>query len=198
MIVQRFLARQMLAPMLGSIGVLCAPVILIAVLNHLSGPALRTALVWTAIQGITPTALSLTLPLAVGLGVTWTFAQLRADNALHVLFTMRLSVIALCRPVLLVALPMMAIGYLLSCVIAPRSVTQIQDVMFLIRNNLSMALFHPQTFYTLVGGRYTLFFDRKLSDEHIGGVLFQETHGDGSSNLILAREIGRASCRERV
>jgi len=188
MIIQRYLARLLVLPIAGSIGVLCGPVILVALLNHLPGPALRTSLVWVAIQGIIPTALNLTLPLAVGLGATWAYATLRADSALHVLYTMRLSVLSLCRPVLLVGLPMLAVGYLLSCVLAPRSVTQIQDVMFLIRNNLSIALFNPQTFYTIDGGRYALFFDRKLGDDAIGGVVFQETQKSGATNLIVARE----------
>ena len=186
-IVQRYMARQMLAPIIASVAVLCGPVILIALLNHLPGTALRTSLAWIAIQGIVPTALSLSLPLAVGLGITWSLAYLRADNGLHAMFAMRVSVLALCRPLLLVALPLVAVGYLLSCVIAPRSVTQIQDVMILIRNNLSVVLFHPQTFYTLGDGRYTLFFDRKEGEEEIGGVIFQETQKDGDTNLIVAR-----------
>jgi lipopolysaccharide export system permease protein len=187
-IVSRYIARQMLGPTLAAIAVLCGPVILIALLSQLPGPALRTSLAWLAIWGIVPTALNLTLPLAIGLGATWAFANLRADSVLHALFSIRVSVLALLRPVLLLGLPILLIGYLLSCVIAPRSVTQIQDVMFVIRNNLSVDLFHQQTFYTLEGGRYTLFFDRKLGDNTVGGVMFQESLPTGATNLIVARE----------
>jgi len=187
-VISRYVARQMLGPTLASIVVLCGPVILIAVLAQLPGPALRTALAWIAIQGIVPTALNLTLPLAIGLGTTWAFANLRADSALHAMFSIRVSPLALLRPILVLGLPMLLVGYLLSCVIAPRSITQIQDVMFVIRNNLSVTLFHPQTFYTLEGGRYTLFFERKITDDIVGGVMFQETLPNSATNLIVARE----------
>ena len=49
---------------------LCGPVILIALLSQLPGPALRTSLVWLAIWGIVPTALNLTLPLAMPIVAT--------------------------------------------------------------------------------------------------------------------------------
>jgi len=158
------------------------------VLSHLPGNALRTGLVWSAIGGIVPTALALTLPLAVGVGATAVFAQLRADSTLHILFTLRFSVLALCRPVLWVSLATTLLVFLLSCVIAPRSVTQIHDTVFIIKNNLSAALFDPQTFYTLDDGRYTFFFDRRLRDNLVEGIFFQETATDGTRNLIIARE----------
>lgn len=187
-IIHRYLARQILASTLLGTCVVCGPVILVSVVNHLPGNALRTSLVWSAIGGIVPTALSLTLPLAVGVAVTAVFAQLRADATLHVLFTLRFSLLSLCRSAIAVSLVITALVFFLSCVIAPRSVARIHDILHVIRNNLSPALLNPQTFYTVDDGRYTIFFDRRAAEDRVGGVMFQETARDGTRNLIIARE----------
>jgi lipopolysaccharide export system permease protein len=188
MILRRHIAGQILLTSVGSVLMLGAPVILIALLNHIPGTALRTSLAWGALTGLAPAALGLVLPVAVGLGCTWAFAQLRANSAIDVIYSLRISVAALAVPVLWVAVPAMLLTFTISCVLAPRASSSFHDIRFIIRNNLSAALFQPQTFYTLDNGRYTLFFDRKFDDDQVGGVLFQEMKEDGSTQIIIARE----------
>lgn len=187
-LVHRFMLRQLLLPAIGCVAALGLPVMLVALLGHLPGPALGSSLLWSAIYGIAPTALFLTLPIAVGLGATWGYTQLNADGMFTTLQSMRLSVLTLAVPALLLAMPVVVASYTISCWIAPRSVSSIQDVMFTIRNNLSLELFYPQTFYTLADNRYSLYFDRKLDDERIAGVFFHEQRAPGNSQTIIARE----------
>ena len=146
-IFHRFMLRQLLLPVLGCMVALGLPVVLVALLGHLPAAALGSQLVWSALYGIVPTALYLTLPVAIGLGTTWGYAQLNADGMFTTIQTMRLSIGMLAVPSLILATPVVVMTYAISCWIAPRSVTNIQDIMFLIRNNINFDLFYPQKFY---------------------------------------------------
>lgn len=183
----KFVVMRLLVPTICSILALGLPVIVVALLGHLPGPALGSNLVWMAIYGIVPTAMFLTLPIGVGLGVAWGYAQLSADGMLAIAQAMRVSITTFAVPAVLLAMPIVMATYAISCWIAPNSVARIQDVLFSIRNNLNTDLFYPQTIYTLDNNRYTLYFDRKLDDKWIGGVFFQEERNPDEQRTIIAR-----------
>ena len=185
-IFHRFMLRQLLLPVLGCMVALGLPVVLVALLGHLPAAALGSQLVWSALYGIVPTALYLTLPVAIGLGTTWGYAQLNADGMFTTIQTMRLSIGMLAVPSLILATPVVVMTYAISCWIAPRSVTNIQDIMFLIRNNINFDLFYPQKFYTIANNRYTIYFNNKMGDNWISGVFFYEERGHESSQTIIA------------
>lgn len=186
LIFYRFMLRQLLLPVLGCMIVLGLPVVFVALLGHLPASALSSHLVWSALYGIVPTVLYLTLPVAIGLGTTWGYAQLNADGMFTTIQAMRLSVGMLAVPSLIIALPVVLVTYAISCWIAPRSVSSIQDVMFSIRNNISFELFYPQKFYTMANNRYTIYFNEKRENDWISGVFFHEERNQQGSQTVIA------------
>ena len=93
---------------------LCVPVVLSYLLGQLPAAAVRGGLVWPAIVGVTPTVAYVALPMAVGVATAMTFASMASESLISVLYALRLSVWAICRPTLVLALASVGAGLALA------------------------------------------------------------------------------------
>ena len=79
---------------------LCVPVVLTQLFHYLPASAVRSGLLMPALLGTLPTAIYLALPMAVGIAVALEFSRMAADGMIAVLYSLRLSVVAVCVPAL--------------------------------------------------------------------------------------------------
>ena len=91
---------------------LCVPVVLTQLFHYLPASAVRSGLLMPALMGTLPTAIYLALPMAVGIAVALEFSRMAADGMIAVLYSLRLSVVAVCVPATLVALIAVVFGLL--------------------------------------------------------------------------------------
>jgi lipopolysaccharide export system permease protein len=139
---------------------LCVPVVLSYLLNSLPAAAVRGGLVWPAIVGVAPSVAYLALPMAVGVATALEFSRMASEGMIAVLYALRLSAWAICRPALSLALAMVGIGYGLSNFIAPHYAGSMQDVLNVVRNSLNHRMLEPAHFYTFDNGVKTLYLER--------------------------------------
>lgn len=124
---------------------LSVPVVLAYLLSSLPAAAVRGGLVWPAVQGVA-TALE--------------FSRMASEGMIAVLYALRLSVWAVCRPATALALALVAVGYLFSNFMAPLYVGTMQDVLNVVRNSLNHRMLEPAHFYTFDNGSKTLYLER--------------------------------------
>ncbi len=139
---------------------LCVPVVLSYLLGQLPAAAVRGGLVWPAIVGVTPTVAYVALPMAVGVATAMTFASMASESLISVLYALRLSVWAICRPTLVLALLSVGVGLALANFIAPQYQGSMQDVLNVVRNSLNHRMLEPAHFYTFENGAKTLYLER--------------------------------------
>ena len=139
---------------------LCVPVVLSYLLGQLPAAAVRGGLVWPAIVGVTPTVAYVALPMAVGVATAMTFASMASESLISVLYALRLSVWAICRPTLVLALLSVGAGLALANFIAPQYQGSMQDVLNVVRNSLNHRMLEPAHFYTFENGAKTLYLER--------------------------------------
>ena len=139
---------------------LCVPVVLSYLLGSLSAAAVRGGLVWPALVGVAPTVAYVALPMAVGVATALEFSRMATEGMIAVLYALRLSVWAVCRPALILALLLVVAGLLLSNLIAPQSAGSMQDVLNVVRNSLNHRMLDPARFYTFENGVKTLYLER--------------------------------------
>ena len=155
-----YLARRMaVAAMLIEL-CLCVPVVMTSIFHYLPPTAVRGGLLLPALLGTMPTVLYIALPIAVGVAIMLEFILMSAEGMVAVLYSLRLSVWAICAPAVAVALAAVGIGYLISSFIAPTYVGEMHDVIYVIRNSLNHRMLEPAHFYTFDDGKRTLYFQR--------------------------------------
>ena len=107
---------------LGILIIQCAlsvPVVLAYLLSSLPAAAVRGGLVWPAVQGVAPTVAYVALPMAAGVATALEFSRMASEGMIAVLYALRLSVWAVCRPAVALALALVFVGYILSNFLAP-------------------------------------------------------------------------------
>ncbi|WP_395666332.1 LptF/LptG family permease [Methylocella sp.] len=184
-----YFARRAAFSSLVIAAMLCVPLVMASLFQTLPAAAVRGGLLWPALLGTLPTALFLALPLAVGVAVALEFARMSADGMVAVLYSLRLSVWAVCKPALLVASAATALGYVISCYIAPNYVGQMHDVIHVIRDSLNHRMLEPAHFYTFDKGARTIFFTRwKTADVASGMFIRQHSAEKDEEQIINADE----------
>lgn len=150
---------------------LSVPVVLSYLLYQLPPAAVRGGLVIPALVGVTPTVAYVTLPMAIGVATALEFARMASEGMIAVLYALRLSVWAICRPALTLALGVVALGYVLANFIAPNYASNMQDVLNVVRNSLNHRMLDAARFYTFDNGVKTLYIERWETPD-IAGNLF--------------------------
>ena len=164
---------------------LCVPLVMASLFQTLPAAAVRGGLLWPALLGTLPTALFLALPLAVGVAVALEFARMSADGMVAVLYSLRLSVWAVCKPAILVALAATALGYVISCYVAPNYVGQMHDVIHVIRDSLNHRMLEPAHFYTFDKGERTIFFTRWKTADVASGMFIRQHSAEKDEDQII-------------
>jgi lipopolysaccharide export system permease protein len=164
------------------------PVLMIQLISQLPRSALSSELVWPALLGLAPTIFYITLPVVVGLANTWAYSEFATEGTLTTLYTAGLSSLNVRLPAFFVALLATMLGYVVSCEISPRGATQIENVVYLIENDLSPSLIEPQRFYTLNNGRRVIQYDERLNKNWIKGVFMRDIDSNGEEEVIFAND----------
>jgi lipopolysaccharide export system permease protein len=139
---------------------LSVPVVLSYLFSQLPAAAVRGGLVLPALIGTAPSIAYITLPMAVGIATALEFSRMASEGMIAVLYALRLSVWAVCRPALVLALALVALGHGLSNFVAPHYAGTIQDVLNVVRNSLNHRMLDAAHFYTFDNGVKTLYFER--------------------------------------
>ena len=155
-----YLARRILFSTLVVQLALIVPVVLSYLLYTLTPAAIRAGLLAPALIGTMPTVGFITLPMAVGVATALEFARMSNEGMIAVLYALRLSVWAVCRPATALALALVFVGYILSNFFAPYYVGTMQDVLNVVRNSLNHRMLEPARFYTFDNGAKTLYLER--------------------------------------
>lgn len=162
------------------------PVLMIQLISQLPRSALSSELAWPAMMGLAPTIFYITLPVVVGLANTWAYSEFATEGTLTTLYTAGLSTLNVRLPAFFVAILATILGYAVSCEVSPRGATQIENVVYLIENDLSPSLIEPQRFYTLNGGRRVIQYDERLNKNWIKGVFMRDIDNNGEEEVIFA------------
>jgi lipopolysaccharide export system permease protein len=144
---------------------LSVPVVLSYLLYQLPPAAVRGGLVFPALVGVTPTVAFVTLPMAVGVGVALEFSRMASEGMIAVLYALRLSVFAICRPALALAAAITLLGYVLANFVAPYYSSNMQDVLNVVRNSLNHRMLDAAHFYTFAAGGKTLYIERWITPD---------------------------------
>ena len=120
-----------------------------------------------------PTFLVVILPIALFASVLFTYTRLTSDSELVVLRAAGLGPLDLARPALIVALSVMAFGYLLTLYLVPVSFREFKDLQFVLRNDYSTVMLREGTFNTLTDD-LTVYVRERRSDGELLGILVHD------------------------
>ena len=168
---------------------LCVPVVMTQLFHYLPSSAVRSGLLMPALMGTLPTAVYLALPMAVGVAVALEFSRMASEGMIAVLYSLRLSVVAICAPAAAVATLAVFVGYWVSIVVAPNNVGQMHDVIYVIRNSLNHRMLEPAQFYTFDNGERTLYFKRWKTEDIVEDMfIHQYNKKKQEEEIITARQ----------
>jgi lipopolysaccharide export system permease protein len=187
-LVHRYMAKRLCAVSILAVLGLCGPVTLVSTYNHLSGVAIYSELVWPALYGIVPMILYHTMPVAVAVAITWCYGNFYSEFTLTALQAAGISSLSTRAPAFLVALSAAAIGYVISCFVAPNGVRHLQDVLNVIQHVPNPSLLQPNQFYSVDDGRYVIYFRKRLSRNRVADVFLREITQSGQELALSARE----------
>jgi len=183
-----YLARRIFLVVLMLETSLCVPVVMTSLFHYLPAAALRSGLLLPALLGTLPTVAYIALPMAVGVAVALEFSRMAADGMIAVLYSLRLSVLSICLPAAVVAAVAVGFGYWISCFVAPAYVSQMHDVIYVIRNSLNHRLLQPAQFYTFDNGTRTLYFQRWRSPDVVSGMFIHQFNVEKNEEEIITAQ----------
>lgn len=183
---QLYLTRRLLFASFVAMLAVFVPVLMIQLISQLPQSALSSELVWPALIGLAPTIFYITLPVVVGIANTWAYSEFSAEGTLTILYTAGLSVLNVRIPAFIVAILASVFGYVVSCELSPRGATKLENVVYLIENDLSPSLIEPQRFYTLNNGRRVIQYQERMNKNWIKGVFMRDIASNGDEEIIFA------------
>src|SRR5947209_944908 len=183
-----YLAKRVLMGTLTIQVALSVPVVLSSLFHYLPPAAVRGGLLWPALIGTLPTVTYIALPMAVGVAIALEFARMTNEGMIAVLYSLRLSVWSICFPAIVCAAFATALGYVISCWIAPYYVGNMHDVIHVIRNSLNHRMLEPATFYTLDNGRRTIYFERWRTPDIAGNIFIRQYSTEKHEEEVIKAE----------
>ena len=167
---------------------LCVPVVMTSIFHYLPPTAVRSGLLVPALLGTMPTVLYIALPIAVGVAIMLEYVRMSSEGMIAVLYSLRLSVWAICAPAVAVAVLAVGTGYWLSSWIAPGYVGEMHDVIYIIRNSLNHRMLEPAHFYTFDDGRRTLYFQRWRTPDIASNVFINQFNPEKQEEQIITAD----------
>jgi lipopolysaccharide export system permease protein len=183
-----YLAKRVLMGTVAIQVALSLPVILSSLFHYLPPAAVRGGLLWPALLGTVPTVTYIALPMAVGVAIALEFARMTNEGMIAVLYSLRLSVWAICFPAIVCAACATVLGYVISCWIAPHYVGNMHDVINVIRNSLNHRMLEPATFYTLDNGRRTIYFERWRTPDIASNIFIRQYSQEKHEEEVIKAE----------
>lgn len=138
----------------------------------------------SAVLGIAPIALGLTIPVAVGLAVLWCSARSLQDNFGIVAQAHGLSPWQIAQPALLSCSSAAILNLVIMSTLAPAGTSLIQDALFTIHLETNFDLLHEKTFNIADAGQAMFFFSRQ--DQDLQDILLWHKLASGKTELIRA------------
>ncbi len=181
-----YLAKRMAISALLIEVCLCVPVVMTSIFHYLPPTAVRGGLLWPALLGTMPTVLYIALPIAVAVAVMLEFIRMSGEGMIGVLYSLRLSVWAICAPAAAVGAAAVVLGYSISCFIAPAYVGDMHDVIYVIRNSLNHRMLEPAHFYTFDDGKRTLYFQRWQTPDIASNIFINQFDPEKKEEQIIA------------
>ncbi len=169
-----YLARRVFITAIVVQVALTIPVVLTALFHQLPPAALRGGLVWPAFVGTMPTVSYIALPMAIGVAAALEFSRMSSEGMMAVLYSLRLSIWAICLPALACAAVFTVVGYLISCWIAPANIGTMHDVINVIRNTLNHRMLEAGQFYTFADAQRTIYLERWETPDIATGVFIRQ------------------------
>jgi lipopolysaccharide export system permease protein len=168
---------------------LCVPVVMTSLFHYLPPAAIRGGLLMPALLGTLPTVFYLALPMSVGVAVAFEFSRMSSEGMIAVLYSIGLSVRAICAPAVFVSLVAVLAGFAISSIFAPTHVGRMHDVIHVIRHSLNHRMLDPAHFYTFAEGARTLYFQRWLSADTVAGLfIYVRSNEKNEEQIITAKE----------
>jgi lipopolysaccharide export system permease protein len=183
---QLYLTKRLLFASFMAMLAVFVPVLMIQLISQLPQSALSSELVWPALLGLAPTIFYITLPVVVGIAISWAYSEFSTEGTLTILYTAGLSMLNVRVPAFIVAILASALGYVVSCELSPRGATKLENVVYLIENDLSPSLIEPQRFYTLNNGRRVIQYQERMNKNWIKGVFMRDVADKGDEEVIFA------------
>ncbi len=142
-------------------------------------------------------ALNIVLPLAAFLGVLLTLSRLYRDGEIAVMFLSGMSQRELLRPVLLLALPVLALALLIAFQTAPWAARLSALSLENAARMVAIAGLEPGRFVSLPDGRTVIFVEEMSADSLSFQRAFVVTRRDGREDILIA-ESGRQDLDEET
>lgn len=132
-----------------------------------------------------PNFLTVILPIALFIVVTFSYHKMIMDRELVVMRAAGLSQLALSRPTVLLAMLIVFIGYALSLYMVPASYEKFRDMQWDIRYNFSQVLLREGTFNEVSKG-ITVYVRKRLSDGQLLGILAHDNRDRKKVYTLMA------------
>jgi lipopolysaccharide export system permease protein len=142
-----------------------------------------------------PSFLSLMLPIALFTSVLFTYNKLITDSELVVLRAVGLGPLQLARPALLLAVVVVALGYVLSLFLLPWSYRQFKDLEFNVRTDFSAILLKEGTFNSVSPG-ITVYVRERDSNGELQGILIHDNRVRDKAFTLMAESGALASSEQ--
>jgi lipopolysaccharide export LptBFGC system permease protein LptF len=181
------LAKQLIFASFVATVAFSAPVIMVSLFGNLPKEAIFTGLAWTALASISPMIVYHAMPLFVATAIVWCYANFTTDGTLAAMHLAGLSHLSVRSPAFGVATGAMALGYVVSCWVAPLTAWHLHDVLYDLRHNVNPALLSVGQFNRIDGGRYVIFFGQWLNSDEIADVFIREHNDVDEEHAYVAR-----------
>ncbi len=132
-----------------------------------------------------PSLLNIILPIAVFIGVVFTYNRLTADSELVAMRATGLSQRGLATPALVLALACTAFGYVLSLWLLPASYRQFKETQVEIRDTYTSVLLQEGVFTTLMKG-VTVYVRDRAPDGELLGIIVQDNRDPARTATMMA------------
>ena len=132
-----------------------------------------------------PNMLSIILPIALFIAVTFIYGKLVADRELVIMRTAGLSQQELMRPALIASTAVALALLILNIDILPRSYTAFKELQWTIRHTFSHVLLREGTF-TLIRPGITIYVRERSDDEQLHGVMVHDERRPGRPSTLMA------------
>ncbi len=139
---------------------------------------------------VLPNFMQILSPLALFAVTLFTFIRMQSDKEVMVMQAVGMSSADIMRPVLVIAGMLTVLGYAFSIFVIPMANTNLREMQWKIRNDLSHLLLQEGQFNSFKNG-LTLYVKERSPDGHVTGVFaYEAAKKDKNSIAILAAKSG--------
>ena len=137
---------------------------------------------------VLPNFLQILSPLALFAVALFTLVRMQADKELMVMQAVGMSPMQIMRPVFLTGIVLTILGYVMSLVLIPAANTEMREMRWKIKNDISHLMLQEGQFDSFSNG-LTLYVRERASDGMIKGIFLYDQK-DPNKKVVLAAQEG--------